>query len=386
MDATGTEAKARTVLLGLGFPESTLEKPFTSLSGGWRTRCDLACCLVVPTDVLMLDEPTNFLDLPAVIWLQKHLVTMHSTSVIVVTHDRDFADAIAEELIVLRQSKLERFPGNLSAYEHEKMLQIRRFTKMKEAQDRKTRHMEDTIEQNVRAAKRTGDDKKLRQAASRRKKMEERTGLEVNARGGRFKINRDYGGFHNTKREDIKIPDMDPPIRILLPPSPPHLRFPGPLLSFEKVAFAYPGSTSILRHVNFVIHPGERLGIAGLNGSGKSTVVKLAIGSDGSSAATAPGSLRSTRGTVTRHSRARVEHFSQFAVEELGQLGSQQPGLTALSHLCSMANGELNEQDAHVLLGGLGLKGGFASDVPLSALSGGQKVCTNYMLWGGHSR
>ena len=116
MDTAGAESKVQTVLLGL----QNQSKPFTSLSGGWRTRCDLACALTQQMDILLLDEPTNFLDLPAVIWLQHYITTnLSKTTVVVVTHDHDFADAVGDELILLRTvpaKTLETFRGNFSTY------------------------------------------------------------------------------------------------------------------------------------------------------------------------------------------------------------------------------------------------------------------------------
>jgi ATP-binding cassette, subfamily F, member 3 len=216
MDAGSTESRAHSVLLGLGFSEKQIESPATQLSGGWQSRCDLACALIQHTDILMLDEPTNFLDLPAIIWLQRYITTkLVGKTVVVVTHDRDFADAVAEELVLLRlkpAKTIETFKGNLAEYEAEKRRQIRRMTKMSEAADRKTKHLEDSIASNLKAAKRTGDDKKLKQAAARKKKLEERSGLEVGLKGGRFKLNRDLGGFHLTNRAEIEIPGFDPPV------------------------------------------------------------------------------------------------------------------------------------------------------------------------------
>ncbi|KAJ9667368.1 hypothetical protein H2201_002569 [Coniosporium apollinis] len=364
INASAAEAKARTVLLGLGFSSESLDKPLTNLSGGWKTRCELACALCQPADVLLLDEPTNFLDLPSIIWLQHYVQELEDTTVVVVTHDRDFADAVAEELIVLRHLVLEYFRGNLSAYEAERRANIRYMTKMKEAKDRQKSHIEKTIQQNVKAAKKSGDDNKLRQAASRQKKLDERWGLEVSAKGTRFKLNRDLPGFHNSHRADIEVPQFDPPVRISFPMTPPDLRFPGSLVSLEKVSFAY-GKKSflLLNDITFTIHPGERIGIAGLNGSGKTTLISLIV-----------GDLVPIKGTITRHPRATMARFSQQAVELLDGIASQHHGLTALTHLLETSGGVLTETDARKLLGSLGLQGQLASDVPIAALSGGQKV------------
>ena len=139
LDSTGSgtaAVRAKELLLGLRFTEVMIEGPFTSLSGGWRMRCELASALFQQPHVLMLDEPTNFLDLPTVIWLQTYILSLTCT-VVVVTHDRDFADAIGEELLVLREQKLEAFDGNLSMYERVRDRKIKYLTRMKEAQDKK---------------------------------------------------------------------------------------------------------------------------------------------------------------------------------------------------------------------------------------------------------
>ena len=376
IDAANADAKARSILLGLGFAENWIDRPFTTLSGGWRTRCDLACALFQNVDILLLDECTNFLDLPAVVWLQNYIQNLNDTTVVVITHDRDFADAVADELLVLRECKLEHFCGNLSAFERDRRSQRKYMTRMKEAQDRKTKHMEETIEGNVRAAKRTGDDKKLKQAASRRKKLDERIGMEVGLRGGKFKLNRDLAGFHLNKRSEIEIPTLDPVVHFSIPTTPSSLRFPGALLSMKQVTFSYPGHAQpTLRDIDLVIHPGERVGIVGLNGAGKSTLVRLIRGTEYDTGDGGPPNLRPTFGTVTHHPRARVLCFSQHAVEELEAKGVRDGNITALSELLDASSGKLTEQDARALLGTLGLPGRIASHVPIAALSGGQKVC-----------
>ncbi|KAK0446632.1 ATP-binding cassette, sub-family F, member 3 [Armillaria borealis] len=340
------EARARSVLLGLGFQPEQLDQPFSSLSGGWRTRCELACALFQKVDILLLDECTNFLDLPAVVWLQSYLHSLEDTTVLVITHDRDFADAVAQELLVLREQKIETFKGNLTQ------------------RTRKTAHMEETIQSNIAAARRTGDDKKLKQAVSRKKKIEERSGLEVSAKGTRFKLNRDLAGYHLKNRADFEIPTMDPPVKIALPSEPPSLRYPGALVSFEHVSFRYASKKPmVLSDITFSLHPGERIGLCGMNGHGKSTVVNLVV-----------GAVNPTQGTINLHPRLRMAHFSQHEVEKLTELGTVQPTMTALSYLLQLPPKALNESTARKILGSLGLSGTTVSDVPLSKLSGGQKV------------
>ena len=373
MDAGSTEARARTILLGLRFSEDQIEKPVKSLSGGWQTRCDLACALIQKTDVLMLDEPTNFLDLPAIIWLERYITkSLAGTTVIVVTHDRNFADAVAQEVLLVRlvpAKTLEVFKGNLTEYETEKRQQIRRMTKMSEAQEKQTEHIKETIAKNVKAAKRTGDDKKLKQAASRKKKLDERMGLEVGQHGGRFKLNRDLVGYHNSNRAGIEIPGFDPPVTITLPDQPETLRHAGPLFSFEKVWYTYAKSgVWTLKEIDLVMHPHERVGLAGLNGSGKSTLVKILMGAANSS------DPRPTKGSISVHSKARLACYSQHVVEELETIGRQNPERTALSHLTQLEGWTEDEQKARATLAKFGLRGNTVTNIPLAALSGGQRV------------
>jgi ATP-binding cassette subfamily F protein 3 len=370
MDAAGAEAKARIVLLGLGFKDDRIDKPMSELSGGWRTRCDLACALTQYADVLLLDEPTNFLDLPSVIWLQDYIRNLKGTTVLVTTHDRDFGDAVTEELILLRNQTLETFRGNLSLYERERWKKTKWMIKMKDAQDKQKKHMEKTIAGNVKAARDKGDDKKLKQAASRKKKLDERMGMQVGLKGGRFKLNRDLGGYHLSNRAEIEVPDFDPPAQLTFPKQPPDLRFPGALVSMEKVSFAYPGrkKTPILSDIDLTIHPGARVGLAGLNGSGKTTLVSLIMGAGDSQG------LLPSFGTISRHARVRIGRFSQQSVEDISAMASSQPQLTALRHIMEAAGSDMQEKEARGLLGGLGLHGPTVSDVPLVLLSGGQKV------------
>ena len=375
MGSSTVDARARTVLIGLGFTIEQIEGPMSKLSGGWQTRAALAAALIQKTDLLMLDEPTNFLDLPAVIWLQHYLTTelADSTTVIVTTHDRDFADAVAERLMILRVSPpciLETFNGTLSDHDAEKRRQIRRMTKMSEALDKKKAHMQSTIQKSTAAAKRSGDDNKLKQAASRKKKIEERTGLEVGINGGRFKLNRDLTGYHLTARGSIDIPEFDPPVTISLPLDPPELRNAGSLVSLEDVSFTYKKSKKpTLNNINLILQPESRTALVGLNGSGKSTLVNL-ITSDFSSPSASPGTLT---GTLVVHQQARIAHFTQHETSRLLAIGQANPPKTALSHLQEL-HPSLTQQAIRALLSGLSLPSQIQSNTPLSALSGGQLV------------
>ena len=368
MQLADIEAKARIVLGGLGFSRDQLGKPVSALSGGWRMRCSLATALTQTSDIIILDEPTNFLDLLGIMWLQQYLKSLRDSPItlLLVSHDRDFVDAVCDEVIILQDQKLTYFPGNLSAYEKDVRHQILRMSRMQEAQDKQTVHMEKTIQNNIKIGKKTGDDNKLRQAKSRQRKVDDRMGLQVSATGGRFKLNRDLTGFHTSSRAAIEIPKEERAVSMTFPPSP-ELRFPGSLVSLEKVSFSYPRvAKPVLTDIDLVIHKGDRIGIVGLNGSGKSTLIKLLVDEN-----------KPTKGTIGRHSRLRVVYYSQDAVEKLQAQGHVEPSLTALSLLLREANASdsmRTDQQARSLLGSMGLAGRTASDVPVAKLSGGQRV------------
>lgn len=366
MNVVDIEREARGVLLGLGFDESGLEKPFKSLSGGWRMRCILAGTLIQDADIMILDEPTNFLDLLGVIWLENYLSRIQgrrAKTVVIVSHDRDFLNTVCEEIIILRDRSLSYFRGNLSAYEDNLEAQKLYWGRMKEAQDRQIAHMEASIRDNIRIGKRTGDDNKLRMAKSRQKKIDERMGVQVSATGGRFKLNRDRGGYHESMRAEIEVPADEKVVCIEIPDAP-DLRFPGPLVSMESISFRYkPRDFPILSDIGLVLHSNDWVGIMGLNGCGKSTLLGLFV-----------GSIEPSQGTMSRHPRLKLGYYSQYAVENLQNLGRREPGLTALSLIAREAEGHLGEGEIRGLLSSLGLQGRTASDVPVKQLSGGQLV------------
>ncbi|RSL90107.1 hypothetical protein CEP52_014705 [Fusarium oligoseptatum] len=341
-----TESQAKKILTGLGFSDALMEKPISSLSGGWHMRAALATALVQETDILILDEPTNFLDLLGIMWLQRYLQSLEESdqapTLILVSHDRDFI-SLCTDLLILKDKQLTYFHGDLPTYEASQSERKQWLTKMKDAQD-----------------KQKGSHRK---AKSRQKKLDDRWGLQVSAKGGRFKLNRDLVGYHLTAREEIDIPPEDRPVVVYLP-EPPDLRFPGALISLEKVAFRYSAKTPlVIQDITLSVGMGDRIGILGLNGAGKSTLIKLLV-----------GETQPTTGTVTTHPRLKLGYYSQHAVDALQALGRSEPTLTALALLTREVDGELTEGDLRGLLGQLGLPGRIASDVPISKLSGGQVV------------
>ncbi|KAL5610300.1 hypothetical protein FOVSG1_004981 [Fusarium oxysporum f. sp. vasinfectum] len=360
------ESNARRLLTGLGFTEADMAKPIASLSGGWHMRAALATALLQKADILILDEPTNFLDLLGIIWLQRYLEALgeseHPPTVILVSHDRDFI-MLCTDLIILKDKQLTYFHGDLTTYESSQTERRLWLVKMKEAQDKQKAHIEKSIQNNVKAGKANDDTNKLRQAKSRQKKLDNRWGLNVNARGGRFKLSRDIAVSHLSTREQIDIPPEDRPVIIAIP-EPPDLRFPGPLVSLEKASFRYaPSSPFEVEAITLSVNMSDRVGILGLNGAGKSTLIKLLAGESSP-----------TSGNVATHPRLKLGYYSQHAVEAIRALGSMEPDLTALGLLTREVGGVLDEGDLRGLLGQLGLPGRLASGVPLIKLSGGQVV------------
>lgn len=364
------EAKAKSILAGLGFSDARLTSKVSTLSGGWRMRCQLAAALLQTADVLILDEPTNFLDMLGMLWLQRYLEDLRDTSpdtaVVLVSHDRDFVNSTCDELMILRDKQLVYFQGNLESYEKSMRHEILRMSRMKEAQERQISHMTKTIANSVQQGKKTGDDNKLRQAKSRQKKLDERMGQEVSAKGGRFKLNRDLAGWHENKRNAIEVP-KDEDVVSLRFPSAPEMRFQSSLISVEGVSYKYPRTVKpALQDVNIIIHPGDRIGLLGLNGAGKTTLVQL---------------LTSTRiptsGSLQAYPRLKVGFYSQHTVDDLARRGAADMNITALSMLLLEASEKsisMEEQDARKLLAGTGLVGRTVSDTPVAKLSGGQLV------------
>ena len=315
------------------------------------------------SDILILDEPTNYLDLLGILWLQKFVSSLETdTIVVIVSHDRDFIDTTCSETIILRDQKLTYYNGTYSSYEKSIRHQILRMTRMKDAQDKQIAHTKKTILESIKHGKASGDDNRLKLAKSRQKKLDERTGMQVSAKGGRWKLNRDLAGFHNNTRAEIEIPKEERGIHMSFPEAP-DLRFPGSLISLEKVTFSYPRSPKpVLNEIDLVIHSGDRIGIVGLNGSGKSHLIRLLVDEQ-----------KATKGSVTRHPRVHIGYYSQHAVEALQDLGRSEPILTALTLLTRLSP-ESPEQEIRGLLGSLGLPGNLASSVPILKLSGGQLV------------
>ncbi|HEX6364192.1 MAG TPA: ATP-binding cassette domain-containing protein, partial [Albitalea sp.] len=238
-DAGGFDARARAqaMLLGLGFKSGQLDAPVNSFSGGWRMRLQLARALMCPAELMLLDEPTNHLDLDALVWLEAWLQRYDGT-LVVISHDREFLDAITRVTLHIEDAKLTRYTGNYTAFEEMRAERLAQQQASYERQRERIAHLQRFIDRFK--AKAT----KAKQAQSRVKAL---------ARMERIAPVLTASDFSFEFREPLSLPN--------------------PMLVMQDVACGY-GDVVIVRDVDRSVLAGQRIGILGANGQGKSTLVK----------------------------------------------------------------------------------------------------------------
>ncbi|KAI9065613.1 hypothetical protein FKP32DRAFT_1647259 [Trametes sanguinea] len=356
------EAKARSILKGLRFPVDWQDRPLGELSGGWRIRAALASALQIEPDILLLDEPTNHLDLPAIIWLQDYLSQLSETTIVTVSHDRAFLNAITDEIIVFKNQTLTYHVGNFDEYLEHTEEKRKYKERMAEAIERKKAAAEKAVQAAISQARKAGDDKKMAQAASKQRKLE-RMGMEVNEKGHRFKLNRDRAGYHFSARAAVEVEKAEQaPIWSIPDPEP--LRQGGAIIEVESVSLGYDKKQPLLEDVTLNIGQSARIAFVGANGSGKTTLVKALV-----------GDLRPLKGQISRHLSAKLGYFTQHHVDEL----HQHPVNTTALSLLQQRNSDSAEGECRAHLGKYGIKGSTALQ-PLRSLSGGQMVRVAFAL------
>jgi len=311
-------SRAEQLLAGLGFAPDEWHKPVTHFSGGWRMRVALARALMAPSDLLLLDEPTNHLDLDAMLWLERWLAAYPGT-VLVISHDSEFLDAVARTILHFDARKLLRYRGGYQDFLLQRAERLRQVRLAHARQTREAAHLQSFIDRFKAKAS------KAKQAQSRVKalaRMQTLTPLYVEA------------GIA---------------IRI---PSPAHT--PDPLLTLEGVSAGY-GDAPILREVTLRLRAGGRIGVLGVNGAGKSTLIKTLA----AELAPLAGVRHAAKGLV-------IGYFHQH------QLDMLDADATPLQHLTRLAPGE-REQDLRNYLGGFGFSGD-AVHAQVGSLSGGEKA------------
>ena len=334
-DADGYTAPARAeaLLLGLGFTLAQVSQPVSSFSGGWRMRLNLAQALMCPSDLLLLDEPTNHLDLDAIVWLEDWLARYPGT-LVMISHDREFLDAICTVTVHIENQKLNRYGGNYTLFETMRLQQMAQQQAAYSRQQKEIAHLESFITRFK--AKAT----KARQAQSRVKaleKMERLAPVHVAA------------GFAFEFRE----PDAAP----------------NPMMVLDSVDCGYRGDegappVTILHKLTLSIQNGQRIGLLGANGQGKSTLVK-----------TLAGTQDPLTGTLRLGKGLQIGYFAQHQLETLRDHDSP------LQHLARLAP-DTREQELRDFLGSFNFRGDMATS-PIEPFSGGEKarLALSLIVW-----
>jgi len=320
IDAHSAEARAATILAGLGFTAAEQARPCSSFSGGWRMRVALAAALFAAPDLLLLDEPTNYLDLEGTIWLNGFLAR-YRHSVLVISHDRDLLDDAVNLIVHLDGGKLTLYRGGYSQFDRQRRERQALQHKLRAKQLEQRRHMEEFV--NRFRAKAT----KARQAQSRLKALERMAPIAEAV-------------------EDRVYPFLIPD---------PGKRLPPPIVAMDDVAVGYGGDPPVLQRIDLSIGEDDRIGLLGRNGNGKSTLAQLIA-----------GRLAPRSGTLRRDRRIKVGYFAQHQLDELN------PAWSAYDHVRPLLEGG-TEAEIRARAGALGFPGG-KMDTPVADLSGGEKA------------
>src|SRR5664280_1562990 len=320
-------ARAQALILGLGFQPTELTNPVNSFSGGWRMRLQLARALMCPSDLLLLDEPTNHLDLDALVWLEAWL-KRYAGTMIVISHDREFLDAVTNVTIHLDDAKLIRYTGNYTAFEEMRAIRLTQATQSYEKQKERMAHLQKFIDRFKAKAS------KAKQAQSRVKalaRMEKLAPVLTSA------------DFQFEFREPLSLPN--------------------PMLAFAAVACGYRSESGqerrIVEGIERSVLAGQRIGILGANGQGKSTLVK-----------TIAGELAPLAGEIVEGKGLKIGYFAQQELDVLS------PGDGPLMHLVRLARDvgpPAREQELRDFLGSFRFTGEMVAQ-PVGTLSGGEKA------------
>ncbi|MCV0440728.1 MAG: ATP-binding cassette domain-containing protein [Hydrogenophaga sp.] len=329
-------ARAQALILGLGFRTDELERPVDSFSGGWRMRLQLARALMCPSELLLLDEPTNHLDLDALVWLEAWLQRYEGT-MLVISHDREFLDAVTNVTVHIERAQLNRYGGNYSRFEDMRAEQMALQASAYSRQQEKMAHLQKFIDRFKAKAS------KAKQAQSRVKALERMEKI------GPVLAEADFN-FEFSEPQNL----------------------PNPMLAMEGVTFGYPPRepggepVAIVRGISRSVLAGQRIGILGANGQGKSTVVK-----------TIARDLAPLAGQITEGKGLNIGYFAQQELDVL------RPADTPLEHMIRLvrdctAQGRLSgqptrEQDLRSFLGNFNFTGDQVKQ-SVGSMSGGEKA------------
>jgi ATP-binding cassette, subfamily F, member 3 len=319
-------SRAQSLILGLGFMVNQLDQPVNSFSGGWRMRLQLARALMCPSDLLLLDEPTNHLDLDALVWLESWLA-QYAGTMVVISHDREFLDAVTRVTVHVENEQLTRYGGNYSTFEElrtqQLVLQQAAFSKQQD----KIAHLQKFIDRFKAKAS------KAKQAQSRVKALErmERVAPMLTAADFTFEF-----------REPQALPN--------------------PMLVVDDGCFGYKNEdaqTVIVQSVSRTVLAGQRIGILGANGQGKSTFVK-----------TVARTLPLLSGKVTEGKGLSIGYFAQ---QELDVLREHENPLQHMVRLAAVVSPQSREQELRNFLGNFRFIGDMVGQA-VGTMSGGEKA------------
>ncbi|MFC5606491.1 ABC-F family ATP-binding cassette domain-containing protein [Variovorax soli] len=332
--------RAQALILGLGFKVHELDQPVNSFSGGWRMRLQLARALMCPSDLLLLDEPTNHLDLDALVWLESWL-QRYAGTMIVISHDREFLDAVTDVTLHIEHAGLNRYGGNYSKFEEMRALQMEQQQAAFARQQDKIAHLQKFIDRFKAKAS------KAKQAQSRVKALERMEKVAPLLAEADFSF-------------EFKEPD----------------NIPNPMLSISDAAFGYVQEDApakvILAGVNRSVLAGQRIGILGANGQGKSTLVK-----------TIAREMGALAGTVTEGKGLNIGYFAQQELDVLHPASSPLEHMVRLARDLGASSRERStEQDLRGFLGSFNFSGDMVKQ-PVGTMSGGEKarLVLAMMVW-----
>lgn len=318
--------RAQALLMGLGFKGEQVDAPVNSFSGGWRMRLQLARALMCPADLMLLDEPTNHLDLDALVWLEAWLQRYEGT-LIVISHDREFLDAITRVTLHLDEAKLIRYGGNYTTFETMRAERMEQQTAAFGKQQERIAHLQKFIDRFKAKAS------KAKQAQSRVKALERMEKLAPVLASADFSF-------------EFREP----------------LNLPNPMLMFDEVACGYDtaeGENVIVRGINRSVLAGQRIGILGANGQGKSTVVK-----------TVARMQRAMGGKITEGKGLTIGYFAQ---QEMDVLRPDEGPLSHMVRLAKEVSPSAREQELRDFLGQFRFVGSMVNQ-EVGSLSGGEKA------------
>ena len=318
IDAYTAPARASRILVGLGFDEAAQARPLDSFSGGWRMRVALAALLFSQPDLLLLDEPSNHLDLEAVLWLEDFLKSYPAT-ILLVSHERDFLNNVVDHILHLSGGKLTLYPGGYDAFERQRAERQAQIASARAKQQAQREHLEDYIARNSARAS------TAKQAQSRAKAL--------------------------AKLQPIAELVDDPSLSFDFPP-PDELR--PPLITLDLASVGY-GDTAVLQRLNLRIDPDDRIALLGRNGNGKTTLARLLA-----------AQLAPMDGAMTASGKMRVGYFTQYQVEELDRTE------TPLQHM-TVAMPGASQSAVRAQLGRFGFTGAKAT-TEVGKLSGGERA------------